>query len=212
MTTTSSTATAGTSGASWVSGVLRVHADLELHGEEIQRRRAANATRPVQDLDTLRFLLTLSVDQPVAIAALGAYERGLTRRAVRFGFAEKRTIAGNCPAVVRKAEPPVTVELVSVLGPLSRRTLQLATTFAPYARRRLVVPSGRVDETLLLEASYYGVGVTVTDDDDERTLVTPAPFQPTRFTGASWLFAERMYAQAFSPANATARESEVEGS
>lgn len=210
MTTSSSTATAGTSGASWVSGVLRVHADLELHGEEIQRRRAANATRPAQDLDTLRFLL--SVDQPVAIAALGAYERGLTRRAVRFGFAEKRTIAGNCPAVVRKAEPPVTVELVSVLGPLSRRTLQLATTFAPYARRRLVVPSGRIDETLLLEANYYGVGVTVTDDDDERTLVTPAPFQPTRFTGASWLFAERMYAQAFSPANATARESEVEGS
>ena len=93
MTASPSTTVAGTSGVSWQTGAHRVHVDLELHLPEIQRRRATNAAGSVQDLDTLRFLLTLPVDQPTALAGLDAYERRLARRAVRCGFAEERAVA-----------------------------------------------------------------------------------------------------------------------
>lgn len=207
MTTSPSTTLVGSPCVSWEAGALRVHADLELHLTEIQRRHAANPTGPMQDLDTLRFLLTLPVDQPTALASLDAYERRLARRAVRCGFAEERIVARSRTALIRKAEPPVTVKLISVFGPLRRGTLQLATTFAPYARRRIVAPSGQLDETLLLEAAFHGVGVTLADVNGERTLAAPAPFQPARFTGASWLFAERIYAQVISSTTATVQGS-----
>lgn len=207
MTASPSTTVAGTSGVSWQTGAHRVHVDLELHLPEIQRRRATNAAGSVQDLDTLRFLLTLPVDQPTALAGLDAYERRLARRAVRCGFAEERAVARSQSTLIRRAEPPVTVRLISVFGPFRRSTLQLATTFAPYGRRRLVVPSGRLDEILLLEATFYGVGVTVADANGERTVTASAPFQPARFTGASWLFAERIYGQALSSATATGQVS-----
>lgn len=207
MTASPSTTIVGVPDVSWNAGGLRIHADLEPHLPEIQRRRAAHAAGSVQHLDTLRFLLTLPVDQPTALAGLDAYERRLARRAVRCAFAEERTVARNRSALIRKAEPPVTVQLISVFGPFRRSTLQLATTFAPYARRRIVAPSGQVDEMLLLEAAFYGVGVTVADANGERTVAAPAPFQPARFTGASWLFAERIYGQALSSATATVQGS-----
>jgi hypothetical protein len=189
---------------------LRIVADVSVTDTEVKRRAAVRATGGLRHLDTLRFLLTLPLNEAIPAARFGSYEKRLAGRATRALFgAETRTKEDEL-LFTRTAQPPLYVNLVSVHGPATRRTLRLATSFAPYAARRIITTS-RVDEAFTIEAQYYGVGITTLDNDGEHLTASPAPFLPSRFTGASWLFAEHAYehltgeTRAVSAASAIAR-------
>jgi hypothetical protein len=174
-----------------VSG-LRVVADVSVDDTEVKRRAAVSVRGGLRHLDTLRFLLTLPLNEALPAARFNSYEKQLAGRAARAVFGAETRTNENGRLFTRTAQPPLHVNLVSVHGPATRRTLRLATSFAPYAARRIIT-TGRVDESFSIEAQYYGVGITALDNDGAHLTTSPAPFLPSRFTGASWLFAEHAY-------------------
>lgn len=182
-----------TARAEWMTGGQRTVADLQLADEEIARRDTTPDSRGLEHLDTLRFLLTLPVNETLPTRPFSGYELRLAHRAdaARFGLLDKPR--GQDPSFTRVARPPLQVTLVTVHGPATRRTLGLATSYAPYAARRIIT-SQEVPAAFAVEAQYYGVGITTVRDGIEDEVVAPAPFRPTRFTGGSWVFAERVLA------------------
>ncbi len=178
--------------AEWAVSGLRVVADVSVADTEVKRRAGVGITGGLRHLDTLRFLLTLPPDEAIPVAQFSSYERQLAGRAARALLGIETHPKGTERLFTRNAQPPLHVNLVSVHGPATRRTLRLATTFAPYAARRIVT-TRRVDAEFAIEAQYYGVGITALDIDGAHLTASPAPFLPSRFTGASWLFAEHAY-------------------
>jgi hypothetical protein len=174
-----------------VSG-LRIVADVSVADTEVKRRGAVRVTGGLRHLDTLRFLLTLPLNEAIPVARFSSYEKQLVGRATRALFGAETRTNEDERLFTRTAQPPLHVNLVSVHGPATRRTLRLTTSFAPYAARRIIT-TRRVDEAFAIEAQYYGVGITTLDNDGAHLTASPAPFLPSRFTGASWLFAEHAY-------------------
>lgn len=175
--------------AEWVAGGLRIVADASVTSIEVKRRTDAQAPGGFRHLDTLRFLLTIPLNEAVQESRFSGYEMTLARRASRALLGVETATNEHERLFTRIAQPPVWISLVTVRGPATRRTLRLASSFAPYAARRIVA-TGPVNDSLAVEARYYGVGISTID---ERVIVSPAPFRPSRFTGASWLFAEQAY-------------------
>ena len=158
-----------------------------LDGIEHARRRAVGA----QPLDTFRPLETLAtfpVGIPVPQAALKPAVCARVRRLPRG--------AAVCTQdeVTRLAVPPLRVELIVVRAPGRRSGLELASQFAPFARRAMLLERRppRFEE-LLLEADLYGIGVLVGDDGQLEVAVEPAAYRPRAFTTAAWRFAEEIY-------------------
>lgn len=99
--------------------------------------------------------------------------------------------------IVRRAMPPVDPVVATVEHPSWRQALRTAGRFAQYCARRVRLSAlPRDDSDLLMEASYWGVGVRVREPGGgAEELVPEAPFIAQRYTGASWLFAEQLYAR-----------------
>ena len=98
--------------------------------------------------------------------------------------------------VTRLAVPPVRVTKAVVTARNWRRGLHDATQFAPYCMRALFIPKRPTDlDELMLEASFYGVGVGILGPDAVEWVSAPAEFRPTRFTTSSWLFTEHVFQQ-----------------
>lgn len=166
--------------------------DLVVDPFETRRRTEAGiAGRRLGGIGALRALLALpeGVGVPVERLDLATWTAlGHVRGAVEYPAA----------GVVRRlARPAVWAQLVSIPASRWRDGLRLAGRFAPYASRQIMINYVPTDaEMLCLEASYWGVGVTVAQDGaPARELVPPSPFVPTRYTAAAWNFDEDLYAQ-----------------
>ncbi|TQO18528.1 hypothetical protein FB472_0045 [Rhodoglobus vestalii] len=104
------------------------------------------------------------------------------------GFAEDQD---RC---VPSIAPPVTVCGARINAGSWGAGLSRASKFAGYTERTVVLRTEpRESSAALLEASFYGVGLVVGEGVNETILAAPAPFEPERFSLASWLFAEQVY-------------------
>ncbi|MGO4455296.1 hypothetical protein [Arthrobacter sp. RAF14] len=164
---------------------------------ELSRRRSSG-TKPLLSLDLLSVLVMMPRSVAVPLGRFEDYDRRRLSSGQRAGAVEMSTI-GGVRHVTRIAEPPLAVRHVKVRSGRWRTGLNVASQFAPYASRELILDRFPSDELeMRLEADYLGIGVSVRDDTDRagvRLVVPPAPFSPARYTGASWLFVERLLAQ-----------------
>jgi hypothetical protein len=156
-------------------------------GTEHARRVDAGAERLDRfgPLDTLMAL-------PVGVAVPRDAMDPSLRTAVRALPRGAATVDSN--AVTRLAVRPIRIELIVVRAPSWRRGLKLASQFAPYSRRAMLLerPRGALDE-VLMEAAFYGVGVLVPGEEGLQMVVNPEAYRPERYTPAGWLFVEEMY-------------------
>lgn len=181
----------GTSTRTTPLQVLGTHALLFHRSDrhEQQRRRHAVAAR-LDRLDPLQTLLHLPVGVPVEAEALPASVReGLQR--LPHGAAEE-----DGQRVTRHAVRPLTVDLAVVRTSPSRwrAGLRQAARFAPFCARALYV--GRLpdaSEELLMEASFYGIGVLTHGTGETEMLLEPRHYRPLRHTAAAWYFTEQLY-------------------
>lgn len=177
-----------------VEAVLRgveVVVHLSVDRGEISRRVAAGvAGRRLAGMRALGALLELPEGVLVDVATLAPVQRAVMDRLVG-------AVDYSVPGFVRRvARPAVWARLVSIQTSRWRDGLRLAGRFAPYSARRLVLDCVPFDvQVLCLEASYWGVGVSVKAEGVDRELVPPALFLPTRYTAAAWSFDEELYAQ-----------------
>jgi hypothetical protein len=175
---------------------VEVIVDVDLDQEELRRRARING-RPILNLELLNLLVTMSPDVPVRAGTMSDYEIRLLRAGDRIGAAEL-TSTGGVEKATRLAMPPLTVQHVTVVATDWRTGVRVASRFAPYGSREVILDRPVMDETeLLLEATYLGVGISVGDEDVEGSshrVLDAAPFTPARYTGASWLFAEQLLA------------------
>lgn len=154
---------------------------------EHARRQAAGAGW-LDEFRPLEMLMNLPVGMPVPRASLGARLRPEVR-VLPHGAAVR-----DRHSVTRLAVRPLRVDLVVVRAPGWRSGMDLASQFAPFARRAMVlerVPRN-LDE-LLMEADFYGIGVFAARRGGVQMLVEPAEYRAVRFTTAAWRFAEQAY-------------------
>jgi hypothetical protein len=158
------------------------------HVEHARRERAGGGA--VLSPDVLDLLLGLPVGVPVPVVGLTGRERGALRTAPRWAV---QIVDDHA---VRLAVAPVSVELALVAARAWRSGLDLAGRFAPFCTRAMVLGACPPDDQeMRLEADFYGVGVTVAQDERVDVLVSPTSFQPLRPTAAGWRFLERVYEQ-----------------
>ena len=147
------------------------------------RRREQHRVRPILGLSLLNVLVRIPLSSPVSADDVSDYDWQLLQLGSRVGAVEIISVNGVAYAT-RRAKPPLKVQHVTVRAARWRWGLQLASRFAPYSSRELVLdraPSNDVE--LRLEADYLGVGVTVIADipgGSTRRIVEPAPFRPAR--------------------------------
>lgn len=162
-----------------------VLATVRLDRAEVERRREAPVDLTGASSSSLSALLRLSIAEPCRLDGVPEAVRSL---------------AETWPGVfedmgggwVRRAVVPLGyVETVAVPSASWRSGLRLAGRFAPYCTRQLVLESVPRDLGLLtMEAGYWGVGVDVLREGEVETVVEAEPFRPSRYSGASWMFAE----------------------
>ena len=173
----------------WVQGiraVLLVRLDM---GE--CDRRAATGLTDITSPGALRLLLTLPLDEPVPHAALTAAELSALR-AIPQGV-----VSFDGPHVIRRAVPPLEVDLALVPAVSWRSGLERAGRFAPFCSRAMVLrqPPRDLDD-LHMEAGFYSIGVIVASSHTEpEVLIEPAKFYRNRLTVAGWRFLEEVYRQ-----------------
>jgi hypothetical protein len=170
------------------------HADVEVDLLEHDRRRAAGisgrALGPMGALDALLTFperVSVPVEQvdPVLLAKAAQSQAAL--------------VYPSPETVCRVGRPAASIRLFSLPTSDWRRGIQQAHRLAPYSARRLVLSTEpKSVDRLLLEASYWGIGVLIRSTEGERELLAPGEFSPTRYTGAAWLFDEDVYTQVWS--------------
>lgn len=155
---------------------------------EHNRRTAAQAAW-LDDSRPLETLMNLPAGFPVQRASLEPALRPEIRRLPRGAAVVDKS------NVTRLAVRPLRVDLIVVRAQGWKGGLDMASQFAPFSRRAMLlerVPKD-VDEKLF-EASFYGIGVLVPDGNDGiRMLLEPAPWRAIRHTTAGWRFAEEVY-------------------
>jgi hypothetical protein len=178
-------------------GREKVMIDVDLNVYEL-RRREHRRSKPILSLDLLNLLLTMPLSSPIRADDLSDYDWRLLRTGSRIGAVDIARADGVSYAT-RRAAPPLDVRHVTVTANHWRRGLSVASRFAPYGSRELVLGHLPEDDfELRLKADYLGVGISLRGDSPEAPLhrvIEPAAFAPARYTGASWLFAERLIAQ-----------------
>ncbi|MEH3089291.1 MAG: hypothetical protein PGN24_06710 [Microbacterium arborescens] len=178
-------------------GRAEVLLDVDLHAEEL-RRRAHWDTKPILSLDLLNLLLTMPLSSAVPAEGFSDYDWRRLKAGSRIGAVD--ITGGHAgPRATRRAVPPLTVRHATVRARHWRTGLSATSRFAPYCSRDLILDGLPADDLeLRLEADYLGVGVCVRGDDPDqpvRRVIEPARFRPARYTGASWLFGERLLAE-----------------
>jgi hypothetical protein len=158
---------------------------------EHARREAAGAAW-LDEFRPLEMLMNLPVGIPVPRSSLGAALRPEVRLLPHGAAVSDRR------SVKRLAVQPLKIDLVVVRAPGWRSGMDLASQFAPFCRRAMVlerVPHN-LDE-LLMEADFFGIGVFVPRRGGAQMLVAPAEYRALRFTTAAWRFAEQVYRAVF---------------
>ncbi len=168
---------------------IDVRVDVEVDVQEIDYRAEAGIDLHGLGSDELGALLAIPRWEHARRTTMSA--PSLRMAAVRPDLVEQ-TAAG---CVRRLVGPPVWVEMVSLSTGGWKGGLRAIGRFAPYSARRLVLSRTPADiDELMVEATYWGVGVRVVNEGAVEDLVEPAPFVPHRYTGASWAFAEQAFA------------------
>lgn len=166
---------------------------LHVNQYEASRREAAG-TGALTDISLLQILATLPAWVPFPWSGLSRREQRILRSAPpgvleRTGGTARRLVV-----------PAANVESVIVEARSGAAGLAAASAYAPYCRRIAAIPAADADdETTLLDANLYGVGIAVRRDGQYLQVVEPAPFVQRRWTWASWLFHEHAWARAVQP-------------
>lgn len=173
--------------------------EVELDREELRRRRRSGVGQ-ILSLDLLNVLARMPVASVQDVQHPSDYLWRLLRTGERQAALALEAIEGPGAArVVRRAVEPLSVRHARVRAGSWRTGLTVASRFAPYCSRELVLGQLPTDEVgLELEAAYLGVGISIgTSDPAEpvKRIIEPAPFVVARHTGARWLFAERLGAR-----------------
>ncbi|WP_152364941.1 hypothetical protein [Microlunatus speluncae] len=175
-------------------GRPQILADVVLDALELERRERHRAL-PILSLDLLNLLVTMPLRLPVQADSFSDFDWRILEAGSRRGVVNIFSVDGHL-AATRCAAPPLTVQHVTVTTRNWRTGLTTASRFAPYSSRELILERLPADDLQLrLEADYLGVGVSVRGSDPDmpiRQIIEPASFAPARYTGASWLFAERL--------------------
>jgi hypothetical protein len=168
----------------WGADALVFH---RIDRAEHARRSAADA-QPLDEFRPLEMLMTLPVGIPVPRASLGPTLRSEVR------FLPRGAAVWDRQTVTRLAVRPVRVELVVVRAPGWRSGMDLASQFAPFCRRAMLLERvpGRFEESLM-EADFYGIGVFTPSDGGVEMVVEPVEYRPRRHTTAAWRFGEEIY-------------------
>ena len=168
----------------WGSEVLLFR---RLDRREHDRRRGACAGR-LDAIGHLETLMALPVDLPVPLRSLEPELRKKIR------MLPAGAVELDRRQVTRRAVRPMRPELAVVKAAGWRDGLEKAGRFAPVCRRAMLLERepGGLDE-LLIEASYYGIGVLVPRDGGLEMAGAPEGFRPARHTAAAWLPVEEIY-------------------
>ena len=165
---------------------------LTLDAAEHQRRTEF-AAAPILDPAGLDLLLALPVGIAVAVRALSWHQQQTVRRLPRGAADRTRT------HVTRLAVRPCRIDLATVSGPPTGRSLGRASWFAPFCSRALIVPRAPRRKDFLSEADFWGIGVTLDHGGEQEVLVEPEPWVLRRHTPAGWRYVERAYKAATLP-------------
>lgn len=164
---------------------------LRVNEREAGRREAAG-TGALTDISLLQVLATLPAWEFFTWSSLSRREQRILRSAPP-GVLER---AGS--RARRLAVPAANVDSVVVEARSGTAGLAAASAFAPYCRRNTVIPAAAAnDETTLLNAQLYGIGIVVRRDGQYLQVAEAAPFVLRRWSWASWLFHEQAWAQAY---------------
>lgn len=169
----------------------------DVHLDRLEHGRRTAAGTGGQKLGGLRLLDALLALPELVPVPLNRFDRDTLAKLQALPAA----VQFRANDLVRVCRPAISVSLVTVAATSWRQGLRLAHRFAPFCSRRIVLDKTPRDrELVLLETSYWGIGVTLIQGDEERVWSEPAPFMPTRYTGAAWLFDEDVYAEVCSAA------------
>ena len=167
---------------------LPVTVDLDLVADEVERRQRAGLGALLQRAD-LHVLSGLPVDLPVPVGMLSGPRVEVLNR-MKYGAVDVTD-----QVVTRRAVAPVRIRSVTYETRRWSQGLTRVSRFAPFAARAILLPEQPRDiAALRTAAAYYGIGVSIGTRDEPTWLVKPAPFRPLRYTPASWLFAETVFA------------------
>ncbi|MBE1577654.1 hypothetical protein H4W30_004714 [Amycolatopsis roodepoortensis] len=156
--------------------------DVDEHG-----RRQSEGVCDLTDLSALDALLTLPEGAAVARQAVSARVQRIVERL------PQAIVSRDSQHLCRLARTPVTVDCVSVTVQRSwSAALHRVLEFSQYAERVLVCRSSP-DTEQVLEASYWGVGITVPTNAGWDWLIEPAAFVVKHHSAARWEFAEQIY-------------------
>ncbi|MET9225684.1 hypothetical protein [Lentzea sp. NPDC003310] len=157
---------------------------------EVPRRLAFGSDTSVPSMALLDALMSLPLDQPVAVKDLTTRQRQLLR-AAPLGAVEIDRLQ-----VTRRAVAPLQVRFALLAAKDWASGLERAGQFAPHCERALLLRElPRDNSELLMQASFYGVGVFVLQGAELERVVEPSPYVRVRHTPAHWWFAEEAYAQ-----------------
>lgn len=156
--------------------------------EQEHQRRTRHGLGAVQDMGVLDLLMNMPAGLPVVWPAIGSDDRRL--------LSELPSGVVRCDliAVTREMVPAVTPLLATVQARDWKRGRDVASLFAVYCSRTVLLPEPPSDFELL-EASLYGIGVTTGNPDEPTVLVPPEPFTDGSPTPAGWAFRESIYHQ-----------------
>lgn len=149
-------------------------------------RRQQMGLSGVADRSVLRVLFGLPSDVAVAREMLSAGQIRVLRRAP----------VGVCSlqrcSVTRLLVPAVRVQHVTLESSPSRAALRDLSQFAPFAPQTLFTTRETVNDSLLAEAAFLGIGVRT---QGGRVLGDASWRRPVRHTPAGWLFVEAVTEQ-----------------
>lgn len=156
--------------------------------EDTRRRRSGG--RAVVCPDALELMLSLPLGAPVPLDGLSSREGAALRTVPRWAV---QVVDGRA---VRRAVPPLSVELAVVEARSWRHGLERAGRFAPFSTRVMVLPRLPRDvDRMCMEADFWGVGVAVSCGEAVEVSVPPTVWRRRRVTAAGWRFQEQVYAQ-----------------
>lgn len=157
---------------------------------EISRRVALGEQAPVPSLALLDALMSLPVDQPVAVGDLTTRQRQLLRDA------PPGAVDVDQHHVTRRAVAPLRPRFALVAAKDWDSGLKRVGQFAPHCERAVLLRElPRDSADLLMRASFYGTGVCVLRGDELEMVVEPSSYVRVRHTPAHWWFAEEAHAQ-----------------
>lgn len=158
--------------------------------EREHRRRRRSSASQIDSWATLETLMELPVGEAVPLASIPNEERKRIRSLPSWVAHRDQRM------VLRHAVRPLSLDLAVVKVSNWRRGLELAGRFAPYCRRAMLLERAptQIDE-VMMEASFYGIGILVGTGDNVEMLLEPRPYRPERHTAAAWQFIEQLYAQ-----------------